>query len=118
MDTRQLVINIFRLKQALQAPPLVPLLLDTPIIFVPLFTAFVRSPVWSYPLWCVSTIIANGYLASRSKSIPNVDVWPKGLVQKVYQLESTSAPTKIMRLRSMVKWLQDQLGVIASGLER
>lgn len=121
-STRQLAINVFRVRRALQPPPLLLLLLDHPLpLFHPWFLLLAwKSPLWPLPLHLLLLSLLNGLLAAQTPTsgFASVEAWPEPLVERVMQLEGTSAPAKLRKLRRMVKWLQDQLGLLASGLER
>jgi hypothetical protein len=120
-STRQLAINIFRVRRALQPPPLLLLLLDAPLLFYPAFAFLaLKAPFCLLPLYLLLLTSLNGLLAARAPTagFASVEVWPEPLVERVLQMEATSAPAKLRKLRRVVKWLQDQLGLLASGLER
>lgn len=123
VDTQQLAINFFRLKKALEPPPLAVLLLDSPALFVPFLTLLVRSPVWSFPLYLLVAVVGNGVLTARQRAATLaqqacLEVWPPPLVERVQAMQASSARVKIRRLRGIVGWLQAQSGVLASALER
>ncbi len=120
-STRQLAINAFRVKRALQPPPLLLLLLDAPGLAYPLLLLWsLRSALWAQPLLLLAFTSLNGLLVARAPTsgFASVEAWPGPLVERVLQMENTSAPGKIRKLRKMAKWLQDQLGLLASGMER
>jgi hypothetical protein len=45
-------------------------------------------------------------------------VSPQGLVEKVNKIQNTRPMDKIRRIRIILKWLQDKLGVAATAMER
>lgn len=134
VDIRQLAINVFRIKKALEAPPLLFYLLDHPIFFFPLVSYLVFAPLWTLPLHVCLLPFFNGIFTARnavpsflstdssslpsSTSFPSIEYWPPGLVERVQEMESSSARTKLRRLRTALRWLQDHLGLVASLLER
>lgn len=79
LDISQLIISIYRLKLALQPPPLARLLLDLPLLFLPLwaYACYTFAP-WKLPLWAMVCFSLNGWLNARKGVLPeHIDAWPK-----------------------------------------